>query len=198
MIIGLTGSIASGKSTVSNMLKEKGFPIVDADEIARRVVEPGSELLKEIENIFGNKVLFADGSLNRVVLGELIFGDEQARLQLNAIMHPAIRKEMIRQKQEHLSNGAQTVIMDIPLLIESKLQSYVEKIIVVSVTPKVQIERLKSRNVLSDEEALVRIQSQLPMHTKEQYAHAVIDNNASLKQTEQQLDEILLSWNVEL
>ena len=153
MIIGLTGSIASGKSTVSTMLKRKGFPIVDADEIARQVVEPGSPVLQEISRVFGESVLQADGSLNRVKLGEIIFNDEEMRQKLNSIIHPAIRQEMLRQKDEWLAGGANTVIMDIPLLFESKLQSFVDTIIVVSVTPEIQKERLIARNVLSEEEA---------------------------------------------
>src|SRR4051812_30934780 len=100
MIIGLTGSIASGKSTVSAMLKRKGFPIVDADEIARLVVEPGSPVLKEISLTFGQMVLQADGSLNREKLGDQIFNDAEKRQQLNGIIHPAIREEMLRQRDE--------------------------------------------------------------------------------------------------
>ncbi|MFC5590371.1 dephospho-CoA kinase [Sporosarcina soli] len=196
MIIGLTGSIASGKSTVSAMLKRKGFPIVDADEIARQVVEPGSPVLTEISQAFGQGVLQADGSLNREKLGELIFNDKEKRLQLNGIIHPAIRKEMLRQKEEWLARGARTVIMDIPLLFESKLQSLVDKIIVVSVTPEVQKERLIARNVLSEEEADARIQSQMPVKEKEKEADAVLYNNHAVEQTEEQLERLLLEWEM--
>lgn len=196
MIIGLTGSIASGKSTVSAMLKRKGFPIVDADEIARQVVEPGSPVLTEISQAFGQGVLQADGSLNREKLGELIFKDKEKRLQLNGIIHPAIRKEMLRQKEEWLARGARTVIMDIPLLFESKLQSLVDKIIVVSVTPEVQKERLIARNVLSEEEADARIQSQMPVKEKEKEADAVLYNNHTVEQTEEQLERLLLEWEM--
>ncbi len=196
MIIGLTGSIASGKSTVSSMLKRKGFPIVDADEIARQVVEPGSPVLTEISRAFGQDVLQADGSLNREKLGELIFNDKEKRLQLNGIIHPAIRKEMFRQKEEWLASGARTVIMDIPLLFESKLQSLVDKIIVVSVTPEIQKERLIARNVLSEEEADARIQSQMPVKEKEKEADAVLYNNHTVEQTEEQLERLLLEWKM--
>lgn len=197
MIIGLTGSIASGKTTVSNMLREKGFPIVDADEIARLVVEPGSSVLVDITSLFGDEVLLDDGSLNRVFLGEKVFGDEQARLALNAVIHPAIRKEMLKQKTEWIKKGEKTIIMDIPLLFESNLQSFVDKIIVVSVTPEIQKERLKKRNVLSDEQAEARIKSQLSMKVKEQGADAIIFNNTTVNEASTQLDEILASWLVE-
>lgn len=196
MIIGLTGSIASGKSTVSNLLKKRGYPVVDADEIARQVVEPGSPVLKEIENVFGTHVITEDGSMDRAAMGKLIFGDENKRVQLNNIIHPAIRKELIAQKEAHLASGADTVILDIPLLFENNLHDYVEKILVVSVTPEVQKERLMRRNHFSVQEAESRIASQLPMEIKEQGADAVIDNNGELKETERQVENLLQKWQV--
>lgn len=196
MIIGLTGSIASGKSTVSAMLKQKGFPIVDADEIARLVVEPGTEVMKEIQQTFGDTIVKKDGSLNREKLGERIFNDKTEREKLNAIIHPAIRAEMQRQKDEWIAGGANTVIMDIPLLFEGGSQHTVEKIIVVSVTPEIQKQRLMSRNGLTEEEALTRIASQLPVKQKEAGADAVIFNNGTVDESEQQLNDILIQWNV--
>lgn len=198
MIIGLTGSIATGKSTVSRMLKQKGYPIVDADEISRHVVEPGSSVLDEIEEAFGSHVLLPDGSLNREKLGSLIFNNEEKRKKLNGIIHPAVRKEMIRQKEEWLEKGSNTVIMDIPLLFESKLQSYVDKIIVVSANPSIQKERLIARNGYSAEEADARINSQLPIAEKELGADAVIDNNGTVEETANQLDEILIEWKADV
>lgn len=198
MIIGLTGSIATGKSTVSRMLKQKGYPIVDADEISRLVVEPGSSVLGEIAQTFGEEVLLPDGSLNREKLGNLIFNNEEQRKKLNGIIHPAVRQEMIRQKEEWLEKGANTIIMDIPLLFESKLQSYVDKIIVVSATPAVQKERLIARNGYSAEEADARINSQLPIVEKEKGADAVINNDGTLDETEKQLNEILAKWDAKL
>ncbi|MEK4025122.1 dephospho-CoA kinase [Sporosarcina sp. FSL W7-1283] len=194
MIIGLTGSIASGKSTVANMLREKGYPIVDADVIARQVVEPGSPLLNEIQHAFGSDVIQKDGSLNREQLGALIFHDENKRVQLNELMHPAIRGEMVSQKEQYLQQGYQTVIMDIPLLFESKLHSYVEKILVVSVTKELQKQRLIARNELSEQEADARIASQLDMDIKESSADAVIHNNGTIEETEKQLEKILADW----
>jgi dephospho-CoA kinase len=195
MIIGLTGSIASGKSTVSNMLKEYGFPIVDADVVARQVVEPGSETLKKIAEAFGEEVLTENGELDRKKLGSIIFNDEEKRQLLNSIIHPAIRKEMLRQRDEYLEKGEKTVIMDIPLLFESKLQHFVDKILVVSVSEDVQLERLMKRNQLTEEEAKARIQSQLPLSVKEQGADAVINNNGSIEETRKQLEQILKDWD---
>lgn len=198
MIIGLTGSIATGKSTVSAMLKAKGYPIVDADEIARLVVEPGNPVLAKIATAFGADILREDGTLDRGKLGARIFNNEADRLALNGIIHPAVRSEMIRQKEQWLKNGANTVIMDIPLLFESKLQSYVDRIIVVSAKPEIQLERLIARNNLSEEEANARIASQLPVIEKEKDADAVIHNNGTLRDAENQLEAILLAWNAEL
>lgn len=198
MIIGLTGSIASGKSTVSEMLQEKGFPIVDADKIARLVVEPGTSVIKEIREHFGSVVLKEDGSLNREKLGERIFENAEDREKLNSIIHPAIRNEMIRQKEHWLAKGAHTVIMDIPLLFESKLASFVEIIIVVSVTPEIQKQRLIARNSLTEQEAIDRINSQLPMLEKEAGADAVIDNNGSIEETRLQVESIIEKWDLKV
>lgn len=196
MIIGLTGSIASGKSTVSNMLKALGYPIIDADIVARIVVEKGTETLEMITEVFGQEVISEDGSLNREKLGGIIFSDPSKRKRLNDIIHPAIRAEMLRQKEQLLTDGHPTIIMDIPLLFESKLQSYVEKILVVTVTEETQLERLMARNNFTLEDAKARIQSQLPLSIKEKEADAVIYNNGTLESTEQQLKKILSDWNV--
>ncbi|MBZ5201136.1 dephospho-CoA kinase [Planomicrobium chinense] len=194
MIIGLTGSIASGKSTVSAMLAEMGYPIVDADKVARLVVEPGSETLEKIRELFGDEVILPDGTMDRKKVGELIFNDPASRKKLNDVIHPAIRMEMLRQRGEFLDQGFATVIMDIPLLFESRLQHLVDKVLVVSVTEELQLKRLMERNGLSEKEARARIASQLPMSVKEEGADAVIYNNGSVDETKWQLNRILDQW----
>lgn len=194
MIIGLTGSIASGKSTVSKMLEDMGYPIIDADMVARQVVEPGSHTLKKIEVLFGPDVIQPDGTMNREKVGALIFSDPTKRQQLNDIIHPAIREEMLRQRNEYLEMGYQTIIMDIPLLFESRLQHFVDKILVVSVTAEIQLARLMERNGLSEKDAKDRISSQLPMSVKETGADAVIYNNGTVEETARQLDSVLDLW----
>jgi len=196
MIIGLTGSIASGKSTVAKMMTALGLPIVDADIVARDVVEPGTETLALIAKNFGDDILLEDGTLNRSKLGDIIFHEPAKRKILNDIMHPAIRQEMLRQRDAYLEAGQKHVVMDIPLLFESKLQHFVERILVVSVSEEVQLRRLMERNQLSKEDALARMHSQLPMSVKEKSAHAVIYNNENLQQTEEQLIKILTHWGV--
>jgi len=196
MIIGLTGSIASGKSTVAKMLKDYGLPIVDADVVARLVVEPGTPTLQKIVEVFGEDALLEDGAMNRQKIGSIIFHDEEKRKELNSIIHPAIRQEMLRQRDEYIENGEKTVIMDIPLLFESKLQHFVEKILVVYVSEETQLERLILRNQLTEEDAKARIASQLPLSEKIHGADAVINNNGTIEETAQQLEAILRKWNV--
>jgi dephospho-CoA kinase len=194
MIIGLTGSIASGKSTVSVMLEELGYPIVDGDKVARLVVEPGSETLQKIEALFGKEMILPDGTMDRKKVGELIFNDPASRRKLNDIIHPAIRMEMMRQLGEFLAQGYKTVIMDIPLLFESRLQHMVDKVLVVSVTEENQLKRLMERNGLTEKQARARIASQLPMSVKEEGADAVIYNNGTIEETKWQLNRILEQW----
>ncbi|MEK4426576.1 dephospho-CoA kinase [Solibacillus sp. FSL K6-1523] len=196
MIIGLTGSIASGKSTVAKMLEAYKLPIVDADLVARQVVEPGTNTLQQIAEAFGPEVIATDGTMDRAKVGAIIFHDEEKRAVLNGIIHPAIRAEMIRQRDGHVAKGEQTVIMDIPLLFESKLQHFVEKILVVTVSEKNQLDRLMKRNGLSMEEARARIATQIPVAEKEALADAVIFNNGTLEETAEQLEQILKQWQV--
>ena len=196
MIIGLTGSIASGKSTVAKMLMEYQLPIVDADVVARLVVEPGTPTLQKIVEAFGEEALTETGEMNRQNIGAIIFHDEEKRKILNSIIHPAIRQEMLRQRDGYIENGAKTVVMDIPLLFESKLQHFVDKILVVSVTEDIQLKRLMERNQLTEQEAKARIRSQLPLAKKEMGADAVIHNNGSIRETHAQLEKILRQWEI--
>ncbi|ATP41411.1 dephospho-CoA kinase [Solibacillus sp. R5-41] len=196
MIIGLTGSIASGKSTVAKMLAAYKIPIVDADMVARQVVKPGTSTLQKIAEAFGPEVIAADGTMDRAKVGAIIFHNEEKREVLNGIIHPAIRAEMLRQRDEHLAKGEKTVIMDIPLLFESKLQHFVEKILVVTVSEENQLKRLMERNGFSMEEARARITTQIPGAEKEALADAVIFNNGTLEETADQLEQILKRWQV--
>lgn len=194
MIIGLTGSIATGKSTVANRFKEHGIPVVDADLIARQVVEPGSETLQKIAQAFGESALHADGTMNREEIGRQIFGNEEKRALLNGIIHPAIRKEMLRQKDHHLANGKKIVILDIPLLFESKLEHFVEQILVVATSREIQKHRLMARNGLSEQEALERMNSQLSIDDKAKWADEVIRNDGTLEELEAQVDALVNKW----
>lgn len=194
VIIGLTGGIASGKSTVSTMLKELNIPVIDADEEARLAVEKGEKAYLEIVAYFGEEILLEDGSIDRLKLGSIIFPNEDKRKILNSIVHPAVRENMLRKKEQYLLSGHEFVVLDIPLLFESKLTHMVEKVIVVYVDEQTQLARLMERNGFSKEEATARIASQLPLKDKLTMADAVIDNNGSIDETKKQLISILTNW----
>ncbi|RIW29721.1 dephospho-CoA kinase [Bacillus salacetis] len=195
-IIGLTGGIASGKSTVSKLLVQKGFSVVDADAAARKVVEPGEPALGRIIEAFGKGILLSDGSLNRAALGDIIFNDEKRRKELNGIVHPAVRAQMLSEKDMAFNNGKNTVIMDIPLLYESDLSWMVDRTIVVYVDRETQLTRLMERNSLAKAEALARIESQMPLEKKKELAEAVLDNRGTIESTLAQLDDLIVHWNL--
>ncbi|MFD1779691.1 dephospho-CoA kinase [Fredinandcohnia salidurans] len=196
LTIGLTGGIASGKSTVSQMFKEAGIVVVDADVIARKVVEPGEEAYEQIVQSFGKDILLPDETIDRQKLGSVVFFNEEKRLLLNSIVHPAVRKQMLKEKEEHLNNGEETVILDIPLLFESKLTALVDRTLLVYVDYEIQLARLMNRNNLSKGEAEARIQSQMPLKDKIQLADAVIENNGTIEATKDQLFEICTQWGI--
>lgn len=195
-IVGVTGGIASGKSTVSNIIKDLGFTVVDADQAARDIVEPGHETLKEVVSAFGEEILNEDGTLNRGKLGSIIFHNDDKRLMLNAIMHPAIRNHMEEQKEAAFSNGEEVVFMDIPLLFEGEQTQSFDVSLLVYVDADIQLQRLMARNELSEDEALARIRSQMPISEKKVLADAVINNNGTIEQSKQQLIDILVKWNI--
>jgi len=196
LIVGLTGGIASGKSTVSNMFKAMGITVIDADVESRLAVEIGEPAYREIIATFGEGILQPDGAINRPKLGALIFHDEEKRQRLNQIVHPEVRRRMNRKKQEALARGENVVVLDIPLLFESNLTTMVDKTILVYVDPDIQLNRLMERNGLTMDEAKARIDSQMPLSEKIQLADAVINNNGSLSETKDQLDEILSDWGI--
>lgn len=195
-IIGITGGIASGKSTVSLYLQELGFTIVDADRASRAVVEPGEEAYHQVVKAFGEDILLTDGNIDRVKLGSIIFNDQEKRLLLNGIVHPAVRNWMRVKTEAALSSGEETVFMDIPLLFESKLTFMVDKTLLIYVDEQVQLKRLMNRNGLSETEALARINSQMPLADKKALADAVIDNNGDINETKRQVKTILSEWYV--
>ncbi|EAC5438809.1 dephospho-CoA kinase [Listeria monocytogenes] len=185
--IGLTGSVATGKSTVSNMIQQAGIPLVDADIAARKVVEPGTEGLKEIVAYFGEEILLADGTLNRAKLGEIIFKDKEKREKLNEITHPRVKDYMLEARERFFRAGEELVFFDIPLLFESHLESLVDQIVVVWTTPETELKRLMERNNLTKEDALRRIESQMGIDEKARKSDFVIDNNESLEKTQKQV-----------
>jgi len=188
MIMGLTGGIASGKSTVSALFVNKGAGLVDADVIAREVMLPGHHVLAATVRHFGQQILSPDGTLDRAKLGEIVFRDPEARQTLNDLTHPAIRQEIRSRMQEmDLLEPERLVIVDIPLLYESNLQGMFEDIIVVYVPREVQLARLMQRNSWSREQAEDRLNAQMDIEHKRSKANYVIDNSGDLANTEMQV-----------
>lgn len=190
-VIGLTGGIATGKSTVSRILKEKGFCIVDADIASRKAVEKDSVGLQQVKEVFGEEAI-VNGEMNRQYVGSIVFNDQIMREKLNNIIHPIVRTIMDKEKEDALKRG-ENVIMDIPLLFENHLQNTVDETWLVYTNEDNQILRLKQRNQLSDEEAKARIHSQIPIDEKKDLADCIIDNNGSLEDLNNNIDALLKS-----
>lgn len=196
LVVGLTGGIASGKSTVSSMLKEMNITVIDADVEARLAVKKGEPGHQQIIGKFGIDILLPDGEIDRQKLGAIIFHDEQKRQHLNQIVHPEVRRRMTDQKEAAVSRGEKIIILDIPLLFESNLRYMVDKTILVYVDREVQLKRLMDRNHLSFEEAEARVSAQMPLEKKKELADEMINNNGSLEDTKKQLQEILTRLTV--
>ncbi|KIL35538.1 dephospho-CoA kinase [Cohnella kolymensis] len=189
MNIGLTGGIATGKSTVARLLTERGAILIDLDGIAREVVQPGQPSLLRIGERFGQAVLNDDGSLNRKKLGSIIFADPAERKALEQILHPAIRAVMKDRMAYHEKETPdQLVVVDVPLLYESQLESYFEQIMVVYVPRDEQLKRLMQRDELTVEEAERRLAAQMDIEDKKRRADIIIDNSGSLAHTERQIE----------
>jgi dephospho-CoA kinase len=189
--VGLTGSIATGKSFVSGVLAGLGCHVVDADELARRVVEPGTRGLGAVVEEFGAEVLGADGTLDRARLGALVFGDARRRERLNSILHPLIIAEqdaVLRRWEEEDPRGV--AVVDAALLIESGGYRRFDKLVVVHCRPEEQLERLMRRNSLSREEAERRVAAQIPQEEKLRYADFSIDTSGSFEETRARTEEV--------
>jgi dephospho-CoA kinase len=175
--VGLTGGIASGKTTVANLFAARGVPVIDTDVIARQVVEPGEPALAAVVDAFGAQVLGADGRLDRPRMREQIFGDAQARRRLEAILHPAIRAEMERQSQ---AAGGPYQVLVIPLLVEGGRRDHLDRVLVVDVPEATQIERLVRRDGVPREQAEAALGSQATREARLAFADDVIENTADL------------------
>lgn len=190
-IVGITGGIASGKTMISDFLIDRGYPLLDADVIARQVLTKKQSLLTEIKDAFGTEVFDKQGHLLRQRLGEIIFADPKKRAQLNDIMQPAIR-QLIEDKLRELQQKSYPLIfLTVPLLYEQHYESLCDAVIVVYVTPQTQQLRLQKRDQLSSPEAAQRIAAQMPLQLKADRADFVIDNNAGQDSSLQQLQVVL-------
>lgn len=189
--IGLTGGIATGKSTVSNWLKTHGYAVIDADELARLVVAPGSEGLRQIVSHFGAEILDDDGNLDRRKLGALVFADREKLLDLENMIHPLVQAQVQSMRNRYEREGREFVFYDVPLLYEKKLQDQFDHIIVVHADEETQKARMRARDALSENEIESRLRNQLPMAEKIKVAHSVVDNNGSREDLERRLIELV-------
>jgi dephospho-CoA kinase len=195
----LTGGIATGKSTVSAMLARRGAVIIDADVLAREVVEPGEPALVEIVGEFGPDVLQADGTLDRKRLGAIVFGDAERRRRLEAITHPAIRERFARRLAELMSSGFDgVVVFDAPVMIESGNYRNMDRLVVVITDEATQVARLMARDGIDRDEALRKIRSQMPLAEKAELADYVIDNSGPRSVTEARTREVYRALLAEL
>ena len=194
-VIGLTGGIGSGKSTVARMLAELGAPVVDADQLARELVEPGQPALAEVVSAFGPGVLAADGSLDRKCLGARVFGDPIQRQRLNGILHPRIAAATQAQLGLLAQAGHRVAIYEAALLVENGIHHGLAGLVVVASPPALQRERTMARDGLTQEEADARLRAQAPLADKLAVADWVIDNSGSLEETRRQVEAL---WATEL
>lgn len=194
MILGVTGGIASGKSTAAAILGELGAHVISADQIAREVVAPGSEVLAHLVRMFGEKILNADASLDRKRLADIVFADPAARAELEKVMHPAIAA----LSQRRLKDAAQRyplVVYEAPLLFEANAQERVDKVLCITVEPHIQLQRVQKRDACSRAEAQARIDAQMPQSKKAELSDYVVDNSAGVDALRKQ---IIALWHAEL
>jgi dephospho-CoA kinase len=199
LLVGLTGGIATGKSTVSAMFRALGCVIIDADLLAREVVEPGEPALADIVRDFGSGILTSDGRLDRQALGAVVFGDAARRQRLEAITHPRIRERFARRLESLADERFDgIVIFDAAVIVESGNWKTMDRLVVVVADDATQIARLQARDGISREEALRRIGSQMPLSEKAKLAHYVIDNSGDRAATEAQVRNVYAALRAEL
>ncbi|HHY71219.1 MAG TPA: dephospho-CoA kinase [Thermoanaerobacterales bacterium] len=191
LVVGLTGGIASGKSTVSLLLKDKGAVIIDADEIAKKTMLPGKPAWARTVNHFGEQILNDKKDIDRKKLANIVFADKKQLEVLNSFTHPKILEEIKKQLEYYKKAGEKVVVLDVALLLELGLTEMVDEVWLVAVDEKTQLERLMAREkTLDKKQAMDRIRSQMPLKEKIKYAHRVIDNSRSIEITKIQIDKI--------
>ena len=181
LVVGLTGNIGCGKSSLSDIFRAEGIKIIDADIIARQIYDD-EKLLRKVYETFGNDIKNEDGSLNRKALGRIVFSDDEKLIQLNKLTHPVIRQKVSDEIEEYKSQNEEIVILDAALLVESDYLNFIDKLLVVTCKENIQIERIIARDNCSIEEALGRIKSQMSQENKVKYTDYVIDNSATLSE----------------
>lgn len=189
--IGLTGSIGTGKSTVSKLLRERGIAVIDADLLAREIVKKGQECLNDLKNVFGNQVLTIDGELDRKKLGQIVFSDDSKLELLNSVTHPHIRRRMKAQMNELESKNNKVIVLDVPLLFEAKMEDLVDIVLVVFAKEEIQIKRIMERDNCTQEEAMRIIKTQISQQDKISKSDYTIDNSGTIEELKEKLNGFL-------
>ncbi|MDY4510341.1 dephospho-CoA kinase [Streptococcus hyovaginalis] len=190
MTIGITGSIASGKSTVTNYLRKQGFQVIDADAVVHELQAKGGKLYDVLVDFYGKKILAPNGEIDRQALSEQFFSDKTVRAEVSALQNTIIRQELLARRDDLLQKH-EVVFMDIPLLFELDYQSQLDQVWLVYLDPAQQLERLMKRNNYTEEQAKKRIAAQLSLEEKKKFTDQVIDNSGELSETYQQIDGLL-------
>jgi dephospho-CoA kinase len=200
-VVGLTGGIGTGKSRVAELLEALGAAVECSDRIVRELQEPGGEVLEAIVETFGREFLTPAGALDREKLGERVFGDEEARLTLGRLIHPAVYRELLQRMEAHRQAGVPVIVLDIPLLLEGRKSGKgsgallpFDVVAVVYASPEIQLERIVARDGLPEEHARARIGSQLQIDEKASLADVVIDNSGDWEHTASQVRKLYAEW----
>jgi dephospho-CoA kinase len=188
--VGLTGGIACGKSVVRRRLEERGIPTLDADAVVHRLLQRGTDVTRRIAKTFGSEVIATDGSVDRKALGAIVFNNEDARNRLNALVHPAVWREIERFFEEREKASEPVAVVDAALMIETGSYRRYDRLVVVHCHPDLQLERLMARDGLSREDALRRIQAQMPLEEKRGFADYLVDTSGPIGDTLKQVDAI--------
>jgi dephospho-CoA kinase len=189
LLVGLTGGLGAGKSTVARMLGNRGAVIIDADDLARRALEPGTRAYQQVCDLFGDQVVQPSGTLDRTAIAERVFGDESLRRALESITHPEVFR-LLAEEVETLRGTDSVIVFDAPLLIESGFHRAVDMIVVVTAPEAVQLERVREARRMSEEDARARLRAQADPTDREAVAHAVIENDGTLEELERRVDEV--------
>jgi dephospho-CoA kinase len=189
--VGLTGGIACGKTVVRRRLEERGIPTLDADAVVHRLLQSGTDVTRRIAERFGKGVLASDGSVDRKALGAIVFGDEEARRKLNAIVHPGVWREIERFFEEREKASEPVAVVDAALMIETGSYRRYDRVVVVHCRPELQLERLMARDGLPREDALRRMSAQMPTEEKLPFADFLVDTSGSIEETLKQADDLV-------